>query len=634
MAVELGRRFINLEEVIRTDRSITDTTGALRGLVNIAALFGQALETLRASAPFGGGIVLFPEGVTLLLGHPDEVVRSTIFIPEDVQLWFAPNGKLRLGKGVTLVIEGTVRARPEAIFAGVDTDPATPDRGKVIFASERTLEVRPEWWDLPLTTDTDAGRTKSAFAMQDCLDAIHRHRHLGGRRAAVALRWSAVYATDRPITVGRLGPEPSVASAVASLGGIEPNREGVWIEGGTISDPIGLKAFRPASGRRIEAVLTLDSVQGSRVEGVSVDAEGWWAEVALRLLNGSSSATGEAAGTLNVFRRCRIEGVRRALVEIGARPGGLVSGPFEPIGAAGPATQDHSGTLFDQCLFVARLDDRLGRVLRGELTDPTYGSFLEIPLSEAIYLRASGSRPVSFRLCGFETEALANLRIESGSVLLDGCVSQNNAPRNSLWRGETASQPDRRNRATPGVDLFLADPTVGGAERSAALGRVTLLQHEDQSRQLLDTFRGMSATGAGPFAPNVVVVNSHTNDANDPPWVHETIRWDGPGRPSMALSVNLGRPGGLYLLHDQFGLRVPPTGVPDAVQGRIVVNTAARFVFDLGSHISDIDQPGPGRMTLDDILATVTDTNPTVARVSLGFRADWLRRLTVVEPRP
>ncbi len=132
---------------------------------------GAAIEGLLGTS---GTLLYFPPG-NYILELPRDRTEYTYFCSRGVQLFFATGALLRLDPGVTLLIEGTIRAGNQQIFgfnphirelvrqgglppyvlgANVTTWPTGRGAGRVIITSNDVPLVRPEWWGAD-TRDVD-----------------------------------------------------------------------------------------------------------------------------------------------------------------------------------------------------------------------------------------------------------------------------------------------------------------------------------------------------------------------------------------------------------------------------------------------------------------------------------------------
>ncbi len=628
--IELGDRFVNLLDSRGADMNTRELIrlGGMNITSDLLAIMGRFG---RGLSPFDGGILYIPPGMTALLQSPPD---QPIIVPSHVLLKFGPTARLHLTNGTILVIMGMVEARPDQIFEF--DSPLAENRGRIVFASDRILEVHPEWFGASVSTDAPdpvIERHRVTVAMQDCIDAVHRHRQVYGRHPAMRVDLRQDYHLADTLYVGR-APDPAVASVARWDGvfGDRHNHDGVLLRGGGMSSKTGFHAFRPqpldprqrtaGTFPRLPTMLRMVGVQGSRIEGVAFKGE-WDAEVCVQLWNPFEAAgrAGLPSGALNVFRHCAMFGVRRAQVEVGPRLNRL------PFLASPPRDEDHSGTLFEQCRFEFEHPSPI---------PANYGDPTSVPLSEVVLIRASRTRPVTFRNCLFGNAALACWRVEAGSVFIDGTTAHNEAVPGALWildhplvsiPGRPGLQfPTRETASTlgglasPGTDVYLPDFPSSGEKGD--LGRVTVMHHESQSTQGIDTFRGISRGQIGPFAPNVVVMNTHFNETSGGGRIpsRNSIWWDGPGRRPTAPGGNVAVAGTLLLVNVNFGASMPGfrMGLP-IVQGRTVVHEGVYAVYDLGGHAANLDGE-------DQVFGVVRGTSEQPARLLWSPGRRWLFR--------
>lgn len=137
-------------------------------------------------------IIYFPPGHYVLGVSPDRT--ATYHCGKHVQLFFANNALLQIGNGVTLVVDGSLRAGSYQIFGrnrsqrsrfpleeGGVPRPITwslhPLAGRVVITSDLIPCVRPEWWGaLPVSPaliqneDADPTTFDSSEALQAAID--------------------------------------------------------------------------------------------------------------------------------------------------------------------------------------------------------------------------------------------------------------------------------------------------------------------------------------------------------------------------------------------------------------------------------------------------------------------------------
>jgi len=222
--------------------------------------FGLLISSVfRGLSPTSRKILYFPPGRYVL--SRTGVAAETFTCPKGVELFFANEAILRVGPGVTLVIEGTIRAGIQQIFGfnreevpflyrnGRTAFPTPPEMttwpigdvteldgrrvpcGRVVIVSDNVPLVRPEWWG-SLTWDQEGrGGASPTFPLAgyDCKEAF-----LGaidaaclGRvgRAPIPIVMTGLYQFGRAVEVrcpvhdGRLMPVSLVMRGSAGLSG-------------------------------------------------------------------------------------------------------------------------------------------------------------------------------------------------------------------------------------------------------------------------------------------------------------------------------------------------------------------------------------------------------------------------------
>ncbi|MDP3208276.1 MAG: hypothetical protein Q8M65_03930 [Rhodoglobus sp.] len=234
MLRDYGFELLNILERLREeDRPVAS---------NITS-FGPSISGAFRSLFAGGStqrsqILYFPPG-RFVLDRRSDLAEEVFTVPKGVELFFANDAILRIGPGVTLVIEGTIRAGQQQIFGfnrfelsnnnlrsgvafpvppGTITWPvgtvveqpsgrAVPC-GRVEIASDDVLLVRPEWWgarawetssEVQSATASPVGHD-SWEAFQGAIDAACVGR-AARRRAPIPIALGGLYQVVRTIEV-------------------------------------------------------------------------------------------------------------------------------------------------------------------------------------------------------------------------------------------------------------------------------------------------------------------------------------------------------------------------------------------------------------------------------------------------
>ncbi len=222
---------------------LSDVPIAFRSLASDPTSFGPSVSpTFRSfrrppsgfvsDVPANASQVLyFPPGRYVLNRSPDSI-EEIFTIPKGVELFFASDAILRIGPGVTLVIEGTIRAGRQQIF-GFNRFEITPDRanlrsgvsflfpgdtitwpigvvrepnglevpcGRIEIAGDEVALVRPEWWGARVwdtTSESQAPNTPpaghdSSEAFLGAIDAACTGR-AARRRSPIPIALTGLY---------------------------------------------------------------------------------------------------------------------------------------------------------------------------------------------------------------------------------------------------------------------------------------------------------------------------------------------------------------------------------------------------------------------------------------------------------
>ena len=196
----------------------------------IAANYGPSVSGILRGRASSGKTLYFPAGRYRLDGGPG----AEYLIPPGCQLWFASGAILRIDVGVTLRIQGSLRAGNYQIF-GFDRDRYTwPDMsmspppgrpfgigtaplGSVVFDGDEVPLVRPEWWGAYVMQDlTSTPRNyDSSDAFQAAIDAACVSR---APRSSIPIEVSGVYRCSRTLRV--VSPDPLTRSVCLVMRGI------------------------------------------------------------------------------------------------------------------------------------------------------------------------------------------------------------------------------------------------------------------------------------------------------------------------------------------------------------------------------------------------------------------------------
>lgn len=240
MSDDFGPELVNvisdLQRLVISEAGYNDRFGPGVDLVEyFSRLFDPRLPL--AGDVQSGVILYFPPGRYRVSFQSDGL--NSFVIPRNVQLYFASGALLRPERGVTLIIDGSIRAGLQQIFGyeravrlptgiiGTNTAPL----GRIILTSELIPEVYPEWWGAEYRPDAaDANVFERGYDNSDALQAainaacIQRDHPAGEvRRPSIPVVLSGRYQTNHTLTVDCPPGTPDLHLILRGSTGLSPN---------------------------------------------------------------------------------------------------------------------------------------------------------------------------------------------------------------------------------------------------------------------------------------------------------------------------------------------------------------------------------------------------------------------------